>query len=256
MFLLRCRQTVGEVVGGKYAHRMKTVVIFSGGMDSTVLVYDLVARGHEVKTLSVDYGQRHAKEIDIARALAASLGVEHRVADLRGITPLLAGSSLTSPNVEVPDGHYAEDTMKATVVPNRNMIMLSVAAGWAISLRFDQVAFGAHGGDHAIYPDCRAVFADAVDAALQLADWHKVRLVRPFVEMSKADIAKRGYELNVPFERTWSCYKGQALHCGVCGTCVERREAFFLAGVSDSTAYAPTAPSLDTMVRQQWRILG
>jgi len=233
---------------------MKTVVIFSGGMDSTVLVYDLIARGDIVKVLSVDYGQRHAKEIECAKRIAARLGIEHRVADLRGISSLLAGSSLTSPEVAVPDGHYAEENMKATVVPNRNMIMLAVAAGWAISLRFDEVAFGAHGGDHAIYPDCRAEFADAMDNALRLADWHPVSLSRPFVKMAKADIVARGLELRVPFECTWSCYKGEDHHCGVCGTCVERREAFYLAGVPDPTVYLASAPSVQVMARNNWRI--
>jgi 7-cyano-7-deazaguanine synthase len=233
---------------------MKTVVIFSGGLDSTVLVYELVALGDAVKALSVDYGQRHAKEIEFAARTAKDLGIEHRVADLRSITDLLAGSSLTSKEVSVPDGHYAEENMKVTVVPNRNMIMLAVAAGWAISLRFDQIAFGAHAGDHAIYPDCRSEFADAMDHAVGLADWHRVRLVRPFVEMAKADIVRRGVELHVPFDRTWSCYKGGEKHCGRCGTCVERREAFHLAGELDPTAYAETAPSIDVMIREKWRI--
>ena len=233
---------------------MKTVAIFSGGLDSTVLVYDLVSKGDEVKLLSVDYGQRHRKEIEFARATADRLGVEHRVADLRSLTSLLAGSSLTSTEVAVPDGHYAEDSMKATVVPNRNMIMLAVAGGWAISLRFDRVAFGAHGGDHAIYPDCRAEFADAMDAVLALADWHKIQLVRPFVGITKTDIVTLGAKLGVPFENTWSCYKGTELHCGRCGTCVERREAFHLAGIQDPTTYLPTAPTVEEMVGKNWKI--
>jgi 7-cyano-7-deazaguanine synthase len=233
---------------------MKTIVIYSGGLDSTVLVYDLLAKGDVVKALSFDYGQRHSKETEFARRVANDLGIEHRIADLRTITPLIGGSSLTTPEVSVPDGHYTEENMKVTVVPNRNMIMLSVAAGWAISLRFDQVAFGAHSGDHTIYPDCREAFAEAVHRALSLADWHQVRLVRPFVQMTKADIVTRGAELGVPFERTWSCYKGGNQHCGRCGTCVERREAFYLAGVADPTDYASGAPSIEVMVRENWRI--
>ncbi|AOS46105.1 7-cyano-7-deazaguanine synthase [Lacunisphaera limnophila] len=233
---------------------MKTVVIFSGGMDSTILVYDLIARGDTVKVLSVDYGQRHAKEIVCAKGIAAQLGIEHRVADLRSITPLLAGSSLTSADIAVPEGHYAEDNMKATVVPNRNMIMLAVATGWAISMRFDAVAFGAHSGDHTIYPDCRPEFASLMDSAIRLADWNEVRLIRPFVGQTKAELAKRGAELKVPFERTWSCYKGGEFHCGVCGTCVERREAFHLAGLADPTTYDTKAPTVAMMVRDNWRI--
>ena len=233
---------------------MKTVVIFSGGLDSTVLVYDLIERGAAVKVLSVDYGQRHVKEIQCAKAIAVSLGLEHQIADLRGISSLLAGSSLTSPDVAIPDGHYAEENMKVTVVPNRNMIMLAVATGWAISLRFDAVAFGAHSGDHAIYPDCRLSFAEAMDAAIRLADWHHVQLIRPFVSFTKSDLVKRGHELHVPFARTWSCYKGGEVHCGTCGTCVERREAFHLAGVPDLTAYLPSAPSAGEMARKNWKI--
>jgi len=233
---------------------MKTVLIFSGGLDSTVLLYDLLARGDTVKALSVDYGQRHLRELESAKETSARLGIEHRVADLRAISPLLAGSSLTSSKVEVPDGHYAEETMKTTVVPNRNMIMLAVAAGWAISLKFDQVAFGAHSGDHTIYPDCRAEFAEAMDKALGLADWHLVRLVRPFVTLTKANIVTRGAELKVPFTKTWSCYKGSTRHCGQCGTCIERREAFYLAGVDDPTPYDERAASTEDLVRASWKL--
>ena len=129
---------------------MKTILIHSGGMDSTVLLYQLLEEGNTVKALSVDYGQRHRRELDYARELTAALGVEHRVADLTSVTGLLAGSSLTSSEIDVPEGHYAEDNMKATVVPNRNMILLSLAAGWAISSRFDHVSYAAHAGDHDI----------------------------------------------------------------------------------------------------------
>ena len=191
---------------------MKSIVVHSGGMDSTVLLYRLVDEGDEVKALSIDYGQRHRKEIDYARTLAEGLGVEHRVADLRSLTELLGGSALTSPDIEVPEGHYAEENMKATVVPNRNMILLSVSAGWAISSKFDRVAYAAHAGDHAIYPDCRTEFADALDSAIRLADWREVSLHRPFVALTKADLVQLGAELKVPFEKTWSCYQGQELH--------------------------------------------
>ena len=134
-------------------------------MDSSVLLYQLVQAGDEVKTISIDYGQRHKKEIIQAKEMAKSLGIEHQVADLTSITHLLSGSALTSPNIEVPEGHYAEDNMKATVVPNRNMILLSVATGWAVSQKFDRVAYAAHSGDHAIYPDCRTEFADILGQA-------------------------------------------------------------------------------------------
>jgi len=185
----------------------------------------------------VNYGQRHRKELEFSKALCEDLGVPFEIADLTGITRLISSSSQTG-DAEVPEGHYADENMKLTVVPNRNMIMLAVAAGWAINLKVDAVAYAAHGGDHTIYPDCRPEFADALDATIQIADWHKVSLYRPFVTKTKADLAKLGTDLGVPFERTWSCYKGLEKHCGKCGTCVERREAFELAGVPDPTEYA------------------
>jgi 7-cyano-7-deazaguanine synthase len=213
------------------------VAIYSGGLDSTVLLYELLAAGDEVLALSVDYGQRHRVELAYAKQMATQLGVEWRLADLSAISGLLAGSSQTSANVPVPHGHYAEDSMKQTVVPNRNMIMLAVAGGWAISRRADRLAYGAHTGDHTIYPDCRPEFVAAMQAALGLADWHKLELYCPFLTISKADIVARGARLGVDFQNTWSCYEGGQRHCGLCGTCFERREAFRLAGVPDPTEY-------------------
>ena len=125
---------------------------------------------------------------------------------------------------------------------------------WAVSQKFDRIAYAAHSGDHAIYPDCRTEFADVLGEAIKMADWQKVSLHRPFVDITKAEIVKIGHDLGVPFEKTWSCYKGGDLHCGRCGTCVERREAFYLAGVEDPTEYAPDAPSIDEMVANNWKI--
>lgn len=221
---------------------MRTVAIFSGGLDSTVLVEQLRAAGDEVLALSLDYGQRHRKELEFAQATAARLQIEWRLADLRALAPLLAGSSLTSPDIAVPHGHYAEASMKATVVPNRNMIMLAVAAGWALSRQCQRVAYGAHAGDHTIYPDCRPEFVAAMQRALGLADWQPLELHCPFLNLTKADIVRAGARLAVDFSQTWSCYEGGGLHCGACGTCVERREAFALAGVTDPTAYATNLP--------------
>ncbi len=215
----------------------RTALIYSGGVDSTVLLAHLLAEGREVHCLSVDYGQRHRRELEAARAICHHYGVDHRLADLRALAPLFGSNALTG-GVKVPEGHYEEESMKATVVPNRNMLLISVATAWAVSLRAESVAYGAHGGDHAIYPDCRPEFAEALDRAVRLADWHEVRLERPFVKMDKAAIVRRGAELDVPFGLTWSCYVGGGRHCGKCGTCVERREAFRLAGVVDPTDYA------------------
>jgi 7-cyano-7-deazaguanine synthase len=233
---------------------MKAIVVYSGGLDSTVLLYDLVKTGHTVRALSVNYGQRHGKELTCAAQVCARLGLDHRVADLSAVTGQLGHSSLTDPAVAVPEGHYAEDSMKQTVVPNRNMLLLSLAAAWAISEKADCVAYAAHAGDHTIYPDCREEFTDALDRAIRLADWHEVFLHRPYVQMAKADIVARGAELGVPFADTWSCYQGGEKHCGRCGTCIERREAFHLAGVEDPTPYAADAPSLADLIAHDWRL--
>src|SRR5262249_51645457 len=152
-----------------------------------------------------------------------------------GINPVLTDSALTDAEVEVPDGHYTDQTMRATVVPNRNAIMLDVAVAHAVAIGADAVAFGAHAGDHPIYPDCRPEFVAAFETSARLANVGFVaegfRVVAPFALLSKADIVRIGQRLDVSFPDTWSCYRGSARHCGSCGTCVERREAFEVAGV-------------------------
>ncbi len=231
------------------------VVVYSGGMDSTTLLYYLLEQGVAIKgALSVDYGQKHRKELLGAATICERLDIAHQVADLRAIAGLFGKSSLTDANVAVPEGHYEEDNMKSTVVPNRNMILLSLAAAWAISLEAEAVAYAAHSGDHAIYPDCRESFAAALDAAIRLCDWSSVWLYRPFVRWSKQDIAREGTRLHAPFELTWSCYKGGVLHCGRCGTCVERREAFYLAGLVDPTVYETGAPAPEDLARRGWKL--
>ncbi len=216
---------------------MKALVLFSGGLDSTVLAAQLLADGAETRLLSIDYGQRHAKELNKAEKIAQALGLPHRILRLPDLGPLLGGSSLTDDQVELPEGHYAEESMKATVVPNRNMILLALAGGHALSIGFDTIAYAAHAGDHTIYPDCRPEFADAMEKALGLADWQNLNLHRPFVNFSKEELVRKGNELGAPLELTWSCYAGREKHCGKCGTCVERKEAFALAKVEDPTEY-------------------
>ena len=218
---------------------MKTLVICSGGMDSVSLAHR-VATEHELQGLvSFDYGQRHSKELDFAAACAGRLGVAHHIIDIKGVGAALTGSALTD-DIEVPDGHYAEETMKVTVVPNRNAIMLAIAFGMAAAQKADAVATAVHGGDHFIYPDCRPGFIDAFQAMQNhaLDGYAQVTIYTPYVNGSKADIAVDGARYGAPFAETWSCYKGGDLHCGRCGTCVERREAFHLAGVNDPTEYA------------------
>lgn len=218
---------------------MKTIVVCSGGLDSVTLAYK-VAREFSLHSLiSFDYGQRHKKELDYAARAASDLGVKHHVVDLTSVGALLGGSSLTSDDIDVPDGHYAEETMRITVVPNRNAIMFAVAFGAAAAAGADAVAAAVHGGDHFIYPDCRPDFITSFQTMQNhaLEGVRDVTLYTPFVNVSKADIALEAGRLAVPIDRTWSCYKGHETHCGRCGTCVERREALELARVPDPTVY-------------------
>lgn len=217
---------------------MKTLVICSGGLDSVTLAWHVAATAQLHSLISFDYGQRHRRELDAAKACAAHFGVPHRVVDLTGITPLLGNNALTNDR-EVPHGHYAEASMKQTVVPNRNAIMMTIAFAAACAGNADAVALAVHGGDHFIYPDCRPGFIDAF-ASMQRAaldGMADIALQAPFVDRDKAAIVRRGAELGVPFAETWSCYEGGERHCGRCGTCVERHEAFALAAVPDPTEY-------------------
>ena len=213
------------------------LVIVSGGMDSVTLAYQFRADRHKVSMLSFDYGQRHKQEVGYAKLAALRLNCDWHLIDLTSMK--LPGSSLTDPGVPVPDGHYAAPSMKATVVPNRNAIMLSIAVGLASARGLDFVATAIHGGDHFIYPDCRpdfiSRFNDMISVALE--GFVVPFVVAPFLMKTKADIVSIGHAGGVPFSDTWSCYKGGATHCGTCGTCNERKEAFQLAGVADPTLY-------------------
>ncbi|MGV6874205.1 7-cyano-7-deazaguanine synthase QueC [Pseudochelatococcus sp. B33] len=218
---------------------MKSAIVCSGGLDSVSLAHIMAAEHTLSRIISFDYGQRHRKELDFAERAAGRLGVPFHLIDLRPIGAALTGSALTD-DIDVPDGHYAEETMRITVVPNRNAIMLAIAFGVAAARGDDAVAAAVHGGDHFIYPDCRPGFTDAF-AAMQKAaldGYADVALHVPFVRRTKADIVAEGARAGTPFAETWSCYKGGEIHCGRCGTCVERREAFALAGVPDPTRYA------------------
>ena len=214
------------------------LVLLSGGMDSATAVALAISQGKQVETVSFDYGQKHSKELEAAKAIAEHYQIQasHITLDLTGAAAAFRGSALTGGG-DVPEGHYEDESMKKTVVPNRNMIMLSLAAGLAVSRSVPEIMYAAHAGDHAIYPDCRPEFAAIVAAAIRIGNYEGPQLRTPFIEMSKADIAGIGNRLGVPFEKTWSCYVGGNLHCGKCGTCVERREAFELAHVPDPTMY-------------------
>jgi len=217
----------------------KVIALLSGGMDSTTLVAKLIADGHEVESVGINYGQRHAKELDAAKAVASHFGIPFDVVSLEAVKPFLGGSALTD-DVNVPDGHYAENTMRITVVPNRNGMMLNVVAGIAVARKANHIATAIHAGDHYIYPDCRPEFFEAMSKAISLGtqSFGDISILAPFVQISKADIAAVGKEVNAPLELSWSCYKGGEIHCGACGTCFERREAFEIAGIDDPTVYA------------------
>ncbi|WP_240489832.1 7-cyano-7-deazaguanine synthase QueC [Actinomadura atramentaria] len=218
------------------------MAVVSGGLDSTVLAHWLAAHAARLTLLSADYGQRHRKELEFARGVAEDLAVPHCVVDLTSVGRLLTGSALTDPSVAVPDGRYDEPSMSVTVVPHRNALLLDAAVCLATALGADTVAYGAHGGDHAVYPDCRPAFVDAYERTARLAGEGFLppdfAVTAPFLALAKAEIVGLGDGLGVPFERTWSCYRGGGLHCGTCGTCVERREAFAAADVADPTRYA------------------
>ncbi len=223
---------------------MKAVAIVSGGMDSITLAYRLKDEGYALHMLSFNYGQRHRKEIDSARYFAEELGAEFDIIDISNIQPLLKGSALTDDSIDVPHGHYAEANMKQTVVPNRNAIMLALAWGVAVAEQADVVSLAVHSGDHHIYPDCRPAFIDSMNAALRIGmEGHRtdgLHIYAPYLQVDKGDIARDGKRLGVPYHLTWTCYEGGEIHCGECGACVERQEAFYLAGVDDQTPYKVT----------------
>lgn len=216
---------------------MKTLVLLSGGMDS-VTAFHWARQEHEVVgAVSFDYGAKHNhREIPLAAWHCAETGVHHDVIELDFVNRLFASDLLKSGG-EVPEGHYAAENMKKTVVPFRNGIMLAIACGIAESREAEALVIAAHAGDHTIYPDCREPFMQGMATAMREGTYAKIELLRPFIHLDKAGIAKLGASLGVDYGKTWSCYKGGDLHCGKCGTCVERIEAFQLAGIEDPTVY-------------------
>ncbi len=219
----------------------KAVIIVSGGIDSTTLLYKTLDKGYGVKTLTFLYGQRHVKEAEYAENICRKLDVPHKTVDLSSMKELLSGSALTDSCVQVPEvpetaEHY--ETLQVTIVPNRNAIFLSIAIGYAVSLGVENVYFGAHFSDRGVYPDCRHEFVEAFQSAERLAtDMPGLTIKAPFVDSDKSEIVKLGRELGVSFKDTWTCYKGGALHCGTCSSCRERKRAFSESGVPDPTEY-------------------
>jgi|SRR3990167_7080084 len=214
----------------------KAVIILSGGMDSTTLLYDIKEQGYDVYALSFDYNQKHKRELQFAKKTCMKLEVPHKIINLKVLNDL-APSSLTRDDWKVPEGHYEEESMKQTVVPNRNMVMLSLAVSYAISIKATQLFIGAHAGDHAIYPDCRQEFIYALKKTIELCDWHIVSLQAPYIDKDKGDITIKGKELSVNYSLTQTCYNGKKLACGKCGACQERLEAFKKAGIKDPIKY-------------------
>ncbi len=205
-------------------------------MDSTTLLYDLIHQEYEVNAVTFDYHQKHCIEIGCAQKICQKLHIPHKIIDI-GFFGDIAPSSLTQKNWEVPEGNYADDNMKQTVVPNRNMILLSIAAAYAIGIKANHLFYGAHAGDHAIYPDCRPVFVNSMMTAFHLCDWNDLILEVPYMYLSKGDIVKRGLSLHVDYSMTYTCYNGGEKACGKCGSCDERLTAFREAGVKDPVEY-------------------
>lgn len=214
----------------------KVVVIYSGGMDSFTVLHHALQQGHEVFAISFNYGQRHVRELDAAAQVCQQLNIPHKVVDITAINSLLAGSSLTS-DIAIPEGEYAEDNMRSTVVPNRNMILLSLAIGYAVSIEAEAVYYGAHSGDHDIYPDCRPEFVEKMNAVSLIANYEPIRIEVPYLHSDKAEILAAGLAMDLDYSQTWTCYNGREKACGKCSACSERLAAFAANQVVDPLAY-------------------
>lgn len=212
-----------------------SAIIVSGGMDSITLLYD--HKDEIALGISFDYGSNHnAREIPFAKMHCERLGIKHITINLDFMHQYFKSSLLDGAEA-IPEGHYADDNMKSTVVPFRNGIMLAIAIGIAESNNLDQVFIANHGGNHTIYPDCRPEFINAIDAAATAGTYNNVKVIAPYTKITKSDIARIGKRLGIDYAETWSCYKGGEVHCGKCGTCVERKEALAEAGIEDKTIY-------------------
>ena len=216
---------------------MRAVIILSGGMDSATLLAKMHREGSAIQTLTFDYGSKHNKmEIGCAEKLAQHYKVPHQIIKLPFINELFKSDLLKSGG-KIPEGHYEDKIMRSTVVPFRNGIMLSIAVGYAESIGFETVAIGNHSGDHAIYPDCRSTFIGWMNQAAIQGTYAAISIYSPFIQITKSHIVKIGDRLGILYEKTYSCYQGGEIHCGKCGTCIERKEAFKEAGVKDPTTY-------------------
>lgn len=216
----------------------RAVVIYSGGMDSYTVLHHALRRGYDLHALSFHYGQRHARELDAARRVCEQLGITHQVVDIQAIHPLIDNSALTDADRTLPDGDYAEDNLTATVVPNRNMILLSLAIAKAVNIGAEVCFYGAHGGDHVLYPDCRPEFLQRMNDVAAIANFSPVTIEAPYLHAGKADILADGLAMGLDYAETWTCYQGGETACGECGSCRERLAAFAAHGRTDPLPYA------------------
>ena len=214
----------------------KIIVVYSGGLDSFTLLNEAIRSGKDVSALSFDYGQKHNKELHFVEKFCAQESIDSKIVDVSSIKELFQGSSLTD-EIDIPKGHYEDDSMKSTVVPNRNMILISLALGYAVTKEAEEVWFGAHAGDHAIYPDCRPEFVKKMDAVASIANYSPIAVKAPYIAMSKTEILAIGLNMQLDYGLTWTCYEGKELACGSCGACHERLESFAANNVIDPIKY-------------------
>lgn len=217
--------------------KKKVVVIYSGGMDSYTVLHKAIEEGLIPFALTFNYGQRHIKEIDVARDVCLHLNINHKIIDISSINELIGGSSLTDTEIEVSTGEYENDNMINTIVPNRNMILLSMAIGYAVSIGAEKVYYGAHSGDHEIYPDCRPIFVEKMNAVAAVANYEEVSIYSPYLNSDKIGILKDGLRMGLDYSKTWTCYNGREKSCGICASCIERLDAFAKNALSDPLAY-------------------
>ena len=215
----------------------KIIVVYSGGLDSFTLLNEAIRSGKDVFALSFDYGQKHSKELDCVEKFCAQESIDSKIVDVSSIKELFQGFSLTD-EIDIPKGHYEDDSMKSTVVPNRNMILISLALGYAVTKEAEEVWFGAHAGDHAIYPDCRPEFVEKMDAVARIANYSPIAVKAPYIAMSKTEIIAIGLNMQLDYGLTWTCYEGKELACGSCGACHERLESFAANNVIDPIKYS------------------